>query len=157
MDAGRNSADSPGGRMPNYVDAGGKTATPPAGAQATAPAYTWPTADGTVVLPDFKFVTGETLPELKLHYLTLGTPHRNAAGHVDNAVLLLHGTGGNAHSLMNPLFSDVLFGPGHRSTSRNTSSFCPTISATGKAPSRPTACTPIFPPTTTTTWSAASA
>jgi homoserine O-acetyltransferase len=46
--------------------------------------------------------TGETLPELKLHYLTLGTPHRNAAGHVDNAVLLLHGTGGNAHSLLNP-------------------------------------------------------
>ena len=50
--------------------------------------------------------------ELKLHYLTLGTPHRNAAGHVDNAVLLLHGTGGNAHSLLNPLFSDVLFAPG---------------------------------------------
>ncbi len=51
---------------------------------------------------DFRFGTGETLPELKLHYLTLGTPHRNAAGHVDNAVLLLHGTGGNAHSLLNP-------------------------------------------------------
>jgi homoserine O-acetyltransferase len=72
----------------------------------------WPTVDGTVVLPNFRFGTGETLPELKLHYLTLGAPHRNAAGHVDNAVLLLHGTGGNAHSLMNPLFSDVLFGPG---------------------------------------------
>ena len=50
--------------------------------------------------------------QLKLHYLTLGTPHRNAAGHVDNAVLLLHGTGGNAHSLLNPVFSNVLFGPG---------------------------------------------
>jgi homoserine O-acetyltransferase len=49
---------------------------------------------------------------LKLHYLTLGTPHRNVAGHTDNAVLLLHGTGGDAYSLMNPLFSDVLFGPG---------------------------------------------
>ncbi len=84
----------------------------PAGAQAPTPAYTWPTADGTVVLPDFKFGTGETVPELKLHYLTLGTPHRNAAGHVDNAVLLLHGTGGSAHSLLNPLFSDVLFAPG---------------------------------------------
>ena len=72
----------------------------------------WPAVDGTVTLPDFRFGTGETLPELKLHYLTLGTPHRNAAGHVDNAVLLLHGTGGNAHSLLNPLFSDVLFVPG---------------------------------------------
>ena len=65
-----------------------------------------------VVLPDFRFGTGETLPQLKLHYLTLGTPHRDAGGHTDNAVLLLHGTGGNAHSLMNPLFSNVLFGPG---------------------------------------------
>src|SRR6202041_1934066 len=45
-------------------------------------------------------------------YLTLGTPHRNAAGHVDNAVLLLHGTGGDAHSLLNPVFSNVLFVPG---------------------------------------------
>jgi homoserine O-acetyltransferase len=65
-----------------------------------------------VNLPSFRFGTGETLPQLKLHYLTLGTPHRNAAGHTDNAILLLHGTGGNAHSLLNPLFSDVLFGPG---------------------------------------------
>jgi len=72
----------------------------------------WPTKDGSVVLKDFKFGTGETLPELKLHYLTLGEPHRNAAGHVNNAVLLLHGTGGNEHSLLNPLFSDVLFVPG---------------------------------------------
>ncbi|MFZ1014538.1 MAG: alpha/beta fold hydrolase, partial [Terracidiphilus sp.] len=77
------------------------------------PAVTqWPTQEGTVVLPNFKFGTGETLPELKLHYLTLGKPHRNAAGRVDNAVLLLHGTGGSAHSLLNPLFSNVLFVPG---------------------------------------------
>jgi homoserine O-acetyltransferase len=91
----------------------GQTMSLPSRNSATlAPAQTWPTVDGTVVLPDFRFGTGETLPQLKLHYLTLGTPHRNAAGHVDNAVLLLHGTGGNAHSLMNPLFSNVLFGPG---------------------------------------------
>jgi homoserine O-acetyltransferase len=77
-----------------------------------SPAAHWPTSDGTVVLPNFRFGTGETLPQLKLHYLTLGTPHRNAAGRADNAVLLLHGTGGSAHSLLNPLFSDVLFGPG---------------------------------------------
>jgi len=72
----------------------------------------WPTTDGIVNLPNFRFGTGETLPQLKLHYLTLGTPHRNTAGHVDNAVLLLHGTGGDAHSLLNPIFSNVLFGPG---------------------------------------------
>jgi homoserine O-acetyltransferase/O-succinyltransferase len=80
--------------------------------QSNPPASKWPTVDGTVALKDFRFGTGETLPELKLHYLTLGTPHRNSAGHTDNVVLLLHGTGGNAHSLMNPLFSDVLFAPG---------------------------------------------
>jgi homoserine O-acetyltransferase/O-succinyltransferase len=76
------------------------------------PAAHWDTQDGWVTLPDFHFGSGETLPELKLHYLTLGMPHRNAAGHVDNAVLLLHGTGGSAHSLLNPLFSNVLFVPG---------------------------------------------
>lgn len=82
-----------------------------AGAQQ-APQKSWPTKDGAVTLPNFKFGSGETLPELKLHYLTLGKPHRNAAGRVDNAILLLHGTGGNARSLLNPIFSDVLFVPG---------------------------------------------
>ena len=67
---------------------------------------------GDYVAYDFHFGTGETLTELKLHYLTLGTPHHDAAGHVDNAVLLLHGTGGNAHTLFVPPFSSVLFGPG---------------------------------------------
>jgi homoserine O-acetyltransferase len=87
------------------------TATVTPSAQPS-PAITWPAVDGTVILPNFRFGTGETLPQLKLHYLTLGTPHRNAAGHVDNAILLLHGTGGNAHSLLNPIFSNVLFTPG---------------------------------------------
>jgi homoserine O-acetyltransferase len=83
-------------------------------AQTASPAdqRIWPTQDGAVTLPNFKFGSGETLPELKLHYLTLGQPHRNAAGRVDNAILLLHGTGGNAHSLLNPIFSNVLFVPG---------------------------------------------
>lgn len=85
------------------------------GSTASSPAQTaavWPAKDQGVVLKNFKFGSGESLPELKLHYLTLGTPHRNATGHVDNAVLLLHGTGGNAHSLLNPVFSNVLFVPG---------------------------------------------
>jgi homoserine O-acetyltransferase/O-succinyltransferase len=80
-------------------------------AQAPQP-VTWPTQDGTYTIKDFHFNSGETIPELKLHYLTLGQPHHNAAGHVDNAILLLHGTGGNAHSLLVPQFSNVLFGPG---------------------------------------------
>jgi homoserine O-acetyltransferase len=76
------------------------------------PQARWPVQDELYVVRDFHFGSGEALPELKLHYLTLGTPHRNAAGHVDNAVLLLHGTGGDRRTLLNPLFSDVLFGPG---------------------------------------------
>jgi homoserine O-acetyltransferase len=79
---------------------------------AQAPAISWPIADHTYDIPNFHFKSGETLPTLHLHYLTLGTPHRDAQGHTDNAILLLHGTGGNAHSLLNPVFSNVLFGPG---------------------------------------------
>jgi homoserine O-acetyltransferase len=72
----------------------------------------WPVRDGTFSIADFRFGSGETLPQLRLHYLTLGKPHTDKNGHTDNAVLLLHGTGGNARTLLNPIFSDELFGPG---------------------------------------------
>jgi homoserine O-acetyltransferase len=75
-------------------------------------AKNWPTTDGTYTIDHFQFEDGETIDHLRLHYLTLGQPHRDAAGHVDNAVLLLHGTGGDAHTLLNPVFSNVLFVPG---------------------------------------------
>lgn len=80
--------------------------------EAASQPKAWPTHDGVFDIANFKFKDGNTLPVLHLHYLTLGSPHRDAQGHVDNAVLLLHGTGGDAHSLMAPQFSDVLFGPG---------------------------------------------
>ena len=78
----------------------------------TPPATPWPVTEKTWVLHNFRFGTGETLPELTLHYLTLGTPQRNPQGHVDNAILLLHGTGGDRYSLLNPVFAGQLFGPG---------------------------------------------
>jgi homoserine O-acetyltransferase len=83
-----------------------------AGGWGHAAPASWPTADGTYTIDHFQFKDGETIDHLRLHYLTLGQPHRDAAGHVDNAVLLLHGTGGDAHSLLNPVFSNVLFVPG---------------------------------------------
>jgi homoserine O-acetyltransferase len=81
-------------------------------AQPTPEAVPWPTHDGFFEIHNFHFKDGETLDPLRLHFLTLGTPHRDAAGHTDNAILLLHGTGGSAHSLLAPQFSTVLFGPG---------------------------------------------
>jgi len=72
----------------------------------------WPTQEGSFDIANFRFGDGSTLPTLHLHYLTLGSPHRDRNGHTDNAVLLLHGTGGSAHSLLAPQFASVLFGPG---------------------------------------------
>ena len=61
---------------------------------------------------DFRFASGETLPSLKLHYRTLGTPRRDAGGVVRNAVLILHGTGGSGAGFLNQTFGGQLFGPG---------------------------------------------
>lgn len=77
-----------------------------------ADAAAWPTpAEGTYVEPAFHFGDGETMRNLRLHYVTLGTPHRDAAGHVDNAVLVLHGTGGDTNQFLRDSFAGVLFVP----------------------------------------------
>jgi homoserine O-acetyltransferase len=65
-----------------------------------------------LTIKDFHFRSGEILPELKLHYWTLGQPKKDAAGHVTNAVMILHGTGGSGHQFAAPQFADVLFAPG---------------------------------------------
>jgi len=69
-------------------------------------------AEGDFVAHDFKFHSGESLPELRLHYRTLGNPARDAQGQVTNAVLILHGTGGSGQQFLQPQFAGVLFGPG---------------------------------------------
>ncbi len=79
---------------------------------ATPAAAEWPDKQGDFVIRDFRFRSGETLPELRIHYTTLGTPHRGADGRIDNAVMALHGTGGSGRSLLVPQFADELFGPG---------------------------------------------
>jgi homoserine O-acetyltransferase len=80
-----------------------------AAAQAS-PKYS--VTEGDFVARDFKFRSGEHLPQLRLHYRTLGTPVRDAGGHVTNAVLLLHGTGGSGQQFLSPQFADELFGSG---------------------------------------------
>ncbi len=67
---------------------------------------------GDYVSHDFHFKSGETLPELRMHYATFGSPVRDAKGTVTNAVLLLHGTSGSGEQFLAPQFAGVLFGPG---------------------------------------------
>jgi homoserine O-acetyltransferase len=61
---------------------------------------------------DFTFQSGEKLPQLRQHYITLGSAQRDAAGHVRNAVLLLHGTGGTSRSFLPAELGGELFGTG---------------------------------------------
>ncbi len=64
------------------------------------------------VLRDFKFTSGETLPELRIHYRTLGKPSKGADGLTTNAVLIMHGTTGSGAQFIRPEFAGELFGPG---------------------------------------------
>jgi homoserine O-acetyltransferase/O-succinyltransferase len=59
---------------------------------------------------DFKFASGETLPELRLHYRTLGKPEKDAQGKTTNAVLIMHGTTGSGAQFIRPEFAGELFG-----------------------------------------------
>ena len=97
-------------------------AAPPAAAQPVQPQEAPPMQgalppglrplEGDYVIPNFRFASGEALPELRLHVTTLGKAHRDGHGRVTNAVLLLHGTGGSGHSFLAPRFAGVLFGKG---------------------------------------------
>src|SRR5713226_1120540 len=80
--------------------------------QQTASPPTMATTESDFAAKNFKFHSGETLAELRLHYTTLGKPARDAQGHVTNAVLILHGTGGSGHQFLQPIFAGELFGPG---------------------------------------------
>lgn len=80
-------------------------------AQAPQPAAPAP-VEGDFVIRDFRFTSGETLPELRMHYRTYGTPRRDAQGRVANAVLIMHGTGGTGAQFVRDAFAGELFGPG---------------------------------------------
>jgi len=64
------------------------------------------------VVRDFRFASGESLPELRLHYFTIGTPLPDERGRIANAVLLLHGTGGRGAGFLTDAFAGELFGSG---------------------------------------------
>jgi homoserine O-acetyltransferase/O-succinyltransferase len=69
-------------------------------------------APGDFVMRDFHFADGSVLPELRIHYVTLGVPRRDASGIVRNAVLILHGTTGSGEGFLRRQFAGELFGPG---------------------------------------------
>lgn len=69
-------------------------------------------AQGDFIIKNFKFTSGESLPELRIHYTTLGTPRKDAQGIVRNAVLVGHGTGGTGRGFLSPNWAGELFGPG---------------------------------------------
>ena len=71
-----------------------------------------PSREGDAVFRDVRFASGETLPELRLHYLTLGRLQRDAKGHALNAVLVMHGTGGSGRQFLSHQFADELYGAG---------------------------------------------
>jgi len=71
-----------------------------------------PVQSSDFVLRDFRFRSGEALPELRMHYRTLGTPRFGKFGLVENAVLILHGTTGNGTNFLRPEFAGELFNPG---------------------------------------------
>jgi len=68
--------------------------------------------EGDVTVKEFRFADGQSLPEVKLHYTTIGTPHRNEKGEIDNAVLALHGTTGTGKAFFVPTLGPELFGEG---------------------------------------------
>jgi len=69
-------------------------------------------ADGDFVIHDFRFQSGETLPELRLHYRTIGVLRRDEQGIARNAILILHGTTGSSGQFIRPEFAGELFGEG---------------------------------------------
>ena len=72
-------------------------------ALAQTPNTNWPNyREDNFVITDYKFASGETIPQLKLHYRTLGAAERNAAGEIDNGVLLLQGNTGTGANWLRP-------------------------------------------------------
>ena len=82
--------------------------------------------EGSWVVRDFKFHTGEVLPELRLHYTTVGAP-------TGEAVLILHGTNGSGTGMLNPAFAGELFGPGQPLDARRYYIILPDAIGTGKS------------------------
>jgi homoserine acetyltransferase len=120
------------------------------------PAASWPNyQEDDFLIKDYRFASGEVLPELRLHYRTMGMPRRDAAGQIVNGVLLLQGNTGTGANWLRPSLADELYGPGQPLDATNASSSCRTRSAAAGRRSLPTGCGGISRITATATWSRA--
>ena len=73
----------------------------------------WPNfTEENFLLKDYRFASGEVLPELRLHYRTMGMPRRDATGKIVNGVLLLQGNTGTGENWLRPSLADHLYGRG---------------------------------------------
>ena len=88
------------------------TLVSPLGIADPAPASDPAPVEGDFVIKNFTFTDGEALPELRIHYRTLGKPSKDSRGMVRNAVLIGHGTGGSGAGFLSPQFAGELFGAG---------------------------------------------
>ena len=120
-----------------------------AGAAAASPGP----VEGDVALDNFQFASGESLPELRIHYRTLGQPQRDEHGKVRNAVLILHGTGGSGAQFLEPTLQVSCSARASRSMSAAISWCCPMASGTASRPSPATARVRTFRALATATWS----
>lgn len=68
--------------------------------------------EGDYIIKDFSFESKESISQLNLHYTTLGKPVKDENGRVMNAVLIMHGTGGNGHQFLSEQFAGSLFNAG---------------------------------------------
>ena len=103
--------------------------------------------EGDWIAKDFRFHTGEVMPEVRLHYTTVGAP-------TGEPVLLLHGTGGAGPNFLTPAFAGELFGEGQPLDARKYFIILPDAIGAGKIePSRRTGCAPSFRSTIMPTWS----
>jgi homoserine O-acetyltransferase len=79
---------------------------------ATPPEARAQADSGSFVMRDFRFASGEVLPELRIHYRTLGHPRTAPGGRVTNAVMILHGTGGSGQGFLSRTYGGELFNAG---------------------------------------------
>ena len=101
---------------------------------------------------DFVFASGERLPELTIHYRTIGTPRKDADGVVRNGILILHGTGGTGAQFVGTAWAGRLYGPGQLYDAEKYFIILPDNIGHGRSSKPMMACACGFRATATPTW-----